>query len=255
MDDVLAATQEDLFWLPDDVRRLDRSDVLALCDGSTKDLHNQVIRVRASDATLPALIGEIDRWHTGVSQWLVVPPNGGSLLQRHLPVFGYAPRFEGDAYTLGTEQRFSEGAVQVVRVHDLQTLHDNIAACSASFERPVGPYDADRELARCTGPSCRTARFVAYVDGSPVGSANLNVHREQDFGFLWAGGVVPSARGRGVYRALLGARIRWASAAGLANVGLYANRHTSGPVVAGLGFTKHGPMAYYWRDAPDRFNS
>ena len=101
----------------------------------------------------------------------------------------------------------------------------------------------------------RTARFVAYLDGEPVGSGNLNRFdacgltpgSEASFGFLWAGGVAPDHRGRGIYRALLGARCRWAEREGLGHVGLYANRKTSGPVVRGLGFQKHGPMAYWVR--------
>ena len=161
MDAVLAATQADLFWLPDSVQRLDRPDVLALFDGSSKDLHNQVVRVRSSEGALPALVAEIDRWHTGVSQWLVVPPNQGTSLERLLPGFGYVPRFNGHAYTVATDRTFSEADVEVCEVTDLATLEDNVRMCSGAFGRDVGPYDAARELALCTGPSRRTVRHAA----------------------------------------------------------------------------------------------
>lgn len=247
-DALLAATQVDLFWLPEAVTRLDRPDVLALHDGGTRDLHNQVIRTSTSEDALPALIEEIQRFHTSVSQWLVVPPFMGSQLEKLLPAHGYAPRFEGDAFTLPSSTRFAEGAVEVVEVHDLATIADNISVCERAFDKTIEGVDLARELALCTGPQRRTARFVAYLDGEPVGSANIN--RYPDFGFLWAGGVHPDHRGRGVYRALLGARCRWAEREGIGHVGLYANRKTSGPVVAGLGFDRHGPMAYFWRPAP-----
>ncbi|MEZ4321039.1 MAG: GNAT family N-acetyltransferase [Myxococcota bacterium] len=149
---------------------------------------------------------------------------------------------------MACDTEWSEGGVQVVKVHDVQTLRDNLAACAAGFDREVQlPNDLHREVELCTGPDARNARFVAYApDGEPVGSANVTVHAGR-FGFLWAGATVPAWRGRGVYRALLGARCRWARSNGLDRVGLYANRATSAPVVAGLGFTKHGPMAYWAR--------
>jgi GNAT superfamily N-acetyltransferase len=251
MDEVLAATQADLFWLPEHVTRLERADVLALHDGTSRDLHNQVVRAACPESEAADLVAEIDAFHTGCSQWLVVPTTPMAALEKHLPRRGYVPRFEGDAFTLSTDSKWVSADVRVVVVHDLATLRDNREACHRGFERgPQGNVDWEADLRMCTEPGARTARFVAYDSaGAPIGSANINRYDALSFGFLWAGAVVPEARGRGVYGALLAARARWAKVNGLANIGLYANRSTSGPVVERMGFEKHGPMTYWHRAA------
>jgi GNAT superfamily N-acetyltransferase len=249
MDTVLAATQADLFWLDPVVRRLDRPDVLAVADGSERLLHNQVVRTRTAASAIPALVDAIQSFHTGVSQWLVVPDTPMDALERTLPEHGYAPSFVGDAFTWSTDGDLDAPIVDVRQALTPAAVEAGILACHAGFERDPLPFDLDREVRGCTGPDARVARFVAYVDGEPVGSANINRFDDLSFGFLWAGAVVPHARGRGVYRALLAARIRWARAKGLAAVGLYARRSTSGPIVAANGFTRHGPMTYWSRSA------
>lgn len=251
MDVVLARTQEDLFWVPPSVERLVRPDVLALRDGSTRDLTNHVPRT-SPDADVDALVPEIAAWHTGpASQWLVVPTGPLAALERTLPAHGYRPAFAADGYTVSSDSPVRTGPARVEVVHDLAGLRANLAACEQAFGKALPFTDADlpRELALCTGPAARTVRFTAFVGDSLAGSANLNRFDALSFGFLWAGGVAPGFRGRGVYRALLDARLRWAHGNGLDRVGLYANRDTSGPVVAGLGFTRHGPMAY-WKRTP-----
>lgn len=249
IDRVLAATQRDLFWLPPHVRRLDRPEILAVADGSDHDLFNQVVRTACSPDDVPRLVDEIQSFHTGGSQWLVVPDTPMATLETTLAQRAYHPRFEGDAFALATSPAVSVEDAWVARqVQTLDELDDNIRCCHAGFERPPQPYDATTQLSLCTGPDARTARFVVYdVHGEPVGSGNVNVYDSLSFGFLWAGAVVPHARGRGVYRALLAARQAWARERGLAHIGLYAKRTTSGPIVARSGFQRHGPMTYWAR--------
>src|SRR6266536_745713 len=55
-------------------------------------------------------------------------------------------------------------------------------------------------------------RYVASVDGEIVGSAGYTL--AGDVVRLWGAGVLPSARGRGVYRALLAARCQAGAAEG-----------------------------------------
>ena len=254
MDTVLARTQLDLFWLPPTVTRLERADVLALHDGTDNFLHNQVARTLTTDDKIPALIEEISAFHSSGSQWLVVPPGNLRALETHLPDHGYQPEFQGDGYSVDTASTWSEGELEVVQVCDLRTLRDNLDAGARGFDRAVRIPEAGlaRQLEMCTGPAARTARFVVYAQDEPVAAGNINRYDALGFGFLWAGATVPEYRGRGAYRALLGARCRWARARGMERVGLYANRKTSAPVVAGLGFSKHGPMAYWKRKDPRR---
>jgi hypothetical protein len=62
---------------------------------------------------------------------------------------------------------------------------------------------------------------------------------------LWGGGVVPEARGRGAYRAVLAERLRYACEQG-ATLALVKGRvETSGPVLRRAGFAAHGQERSY----------
>ncbi|MCA9495027.1 MAG: GNAT family N-acetyltransferase, partial [Myxococcales bacterium] len=94
------------------------------------------------------------------------------------------------------------------------------------------PLDAMREDLTHTGPAHRC--FVATVDGKPVGAA-ASVHKPRS-AYLTGAVVLPEARGRGVYRALLHARAQAALAEGLPLLTTHARAHTSGPILARVGF-------------------
>ncbi len=76
--------------------------------------------------------------------------------------------------------------------------------------------------------------FLAFVDGEPVAAAYASY---TPFGILLFGGAtLPSARGRGAYRALVAARAREAAARGLPAVVPGAGQ-MSRPILERLGFT------------------
>ena len=65
-------------------------------------------------------------------------------------------------------------------------------------------------------------RFIAELDGVPVGTGALHTHHR--VGWLRAGTVLPAFRGRGIQRALIGARIAHARRLGCDLVGASANQ-------------------------------
>ena len=79
---------------------------------------------------------------------------------------------------------------------------------------------------------------VAYLDGVPVGTGGITVAGPD--GRLWGGGVLPDARGRGVYRALLAARLDYAVAHGCAMAIVKGRVETSGPILRRAGFAAYG---------------
>jgi GNAT superfamily N-acetyltransferase len=84
---------------------------------------------------------------------------------------------------------------------------------------------------------------VAYVDGAPVGSGGLSMADE--VARLWGGAVLEAARGQGVYRALLGARLKYGVSHG-ATMGLVKGRvNTSGPILRRAGFAAYGQETSY----------
>jgi GNAT superfamily N-acetyltransferase len=56
-------------------------------------------------------------------------------------------------------------------------------------------------------PLRRDLAFIAYVNEKPVGMGRVTASSQSQFAGLWGGSVLDEFRGRGVYRALLSARI------------------------------------------------
>jgi hypothetical protein len=54
----------------------------------------------------------------------------------------------------------------------------------------------------------RNLAFVAYADHNPIGFGRVSASPQSCFAGLWSGSVLSDFRGRGVYRALLSARIQ-----------------------------------------------
>jgi ribosomal protein S18 acetylase RimI-like enzyme len=91
-------------------------------------------------------------------------------------------------------------------------------------------------------PSGTVHHFAAYADDRPVGFGRAI---DMDAGVaLMGGAVLPEARGRGVYRALVHARWEHAVARGTPLLVVQAG-HISEPVLAGLGFRSHGVLRLF----------
>jgi GNAT superfamily N-acetyltransferase len=84
--------------------------------------------------------------------------------------------------------------------------------------------------------------WAAYEDGRPVGFGR-GVDMEDGVA-LMGGAVLPEARGRGVYRALVRARWDHAVARGTPLLVVQAGP-MSAPVLDGLGFVRHGEIRLY----------
>ena len=137
--------------------------------------------------------------------------------------------------------------VEVAWQRDEATTRDAVRVAMEAFDEGTMPDDDRvRELAQEAAVELeagRTACALAYLAGRPVGSGGLTV--ADDVARLWGGGVVPAARGRGVYRAVLDARLRRAVSLG-ATMGLVKGRiETSGPILRRAGFTPYGQERSY----------
>lgn len=135
--------------------------------------------------------------------------------------------------------RLAEPAGVVVRevdgAADMRAATDVGAAAFGT-----SPLDADEvaDALRAQTEMPYAPWFVAELDGSPVGSCGATL--AGDVVRLWGGGVVPQARGRGVYRAMLAERLRWGAERG-ADLGLVKGRvATSAPILRRAGFTAYG---------------
>lgn len=100
-----------------------------------------------------------------------------------------------------------------------------------------------RELARTPR---RTWLFTAHVDGEPAGTAGV-VLRE-NAGYLFGTQVLERFRGRGVYRALVAARLGLLRARGVAYAVTHAREATSAPMLEHLGLETLFRYACHWLD-------
>jgi MOSC domain-containing protein YiiM/GNAT superfamily N-acetyltransferase len=85
--------------------------------------------------------------------------------------------------------------------------------------------DAWRSMERGLALAPHDHRFLAEIDGSPVGAAEVHTHH--GVGYLRAGSVLRAFRGRGIQRALIAARIAHAARLGCDLVGSIADAGSS----------------------------
>jgi hypothetical protein len=130
---------------------------------------------------------------------------------------------------------------------DEATTRDWLQVGIEAFDEGSMPDDARvRELAEEAASDFvagRTASAVAYLDGRPVAAGGLTLAGET--ARLWGGGVVPAARGRGAYRAVVDARLRHAVRHGSTMALVKGRVATSGPVLRRAGFEVFGQERSY----------
>ncbi len=97
--------------------------------------------------------------------------------------------------------------VTVRPVRDEQTIADFL-----SLESAIWSCEPDKTgellLSSLSDPLQRNLGLVAYSESRPVGFGRVTAPRNSQFSGLWGGSVLPEFRGRGIYRALLSARIQ-----------------------------------------------
>ena len=129
---------------------------------------------------------------------------------------------------------------------ELATHRDGTQVGVTVFGGSMPPEERLAEEAKRDGATVKAGdggMVVAYVDGAPVGSAGIAM--ADGVARLWGGAVIEAARGQGVYRALLGARLTYGAAHG-ATMGLVKGRvNTSAPILRQAGFAVYGQEVSY----------
>lgn len=151
---------------------------------------------------------------------LVMVPQLVGMATRHFDRHGVRGTLLSDAPPLPDLQLTWELGVHAVDPSAVERLEPASAVEVRELERDeIGPWseivavasEMDAPVARAWSASegglatdGHHHRFIAYLDGAPVGAASLHTHH--GIGWLCAASVLPEARGRGVQRALLVAR-------------------------------------------------
>lgn len=134
--------------------------------------------------------------------------------------------------------------IDVRRVDTPDLLEEAYAIDSAVLGTPVRSARF-RQIAVATlaeqvaaGPARTAYRFLALVDGAPAATAGLTF--DGPTARLWGAAVLAGHRGRGIYRALLAARLTEATARGAALALAKARTGTSAPILHRVGFRTYG---------------
>ena len=141
--------------------------------------------------------------------------------------------------TAHLEAAHVDGLVIQSGLADLESFTSAERVAEEAFgDVPFGapsPIDAQRER-RFNNHRATPGRHIvlATVDGVPAGSGTMTVFAP-DGARMNGGAVRPQFRGRGVYRAMVAARLQIARETGAAGLFVWGG-HMSRPILAGLGF-------------------
>ena len=116
---------------------------------------------------------------------------------------------------------------------------------------PAGILDLLKTYWLNVPPSFRTSSYLAFDrDGTAVAYADLVFVPGTSVALLGGAATLPEHRGRGAYTALVAARLADAERAGAEAVIIQANRATSAPIAAKLGFEEIASFRR-WVRTPD----
>jgi GNAT superfamily N-acetyltransferase len=256
IDRVFEAARCDHWWLPDHTRVVCRPEIEYLHSVRNRHTFNMVLRVDPELGDYVALVEEVAAAHRGrCSEWSLSAPSLSSSVEAAILGGGYSLAGIADAWSIDvdTARPPLPEDIRIERVEDLIRMRDMSAVMGACFGdgHVRGDAELEEDLSTSVGPDARCQRFVAYdaETGEALSAGAVNLFPDLKLAFMWGGCTIESARGRGIYSALVTARMGRARALGAERLGLYALRETSGPIIRAQGFTQHGP-AHFWRLGP-----
>ncbi|MFF0296790.1 GNAT family N-acetyltransferase [Kitasatospora sp. NPDC004614] len=240
-------------WMPDDAEVVEDPEFtfLRLPDYCPFDLSVvSFTPTRPLDQVVDALMARARAFGPPVLDWQVLlgAPEG---LEAELSARGGKVKIEleilaADLSDGAPELRPPTVDVELRWATDVTTALDGLTIEAAGFRGELPPAERIEAVAAKnaeTVPAGHGGLLVAYVDGEPVGTGGVSV---VDGVARLTGGVTAEPwRGRGVYRAVLGARLNYGAAHGATMALVKANPATSGPILRKSGFTSFGPEPVY----------
>jgi len=185
--------------------------------------------------------------HRLAVNWILDPETQPADFADHLGRHGVELEAEAAVMVLPIDAVIDSPDVEGLRMHDALADADSFrnadAVNSEAFESQPRLGDAlERRRANQVAAGNRRL-LLARIGGEPAGSAGLTVYPPH--GAIINGGAVREKfRGRGVYRALLAARLAMAREAGVAGLAVWGGS-MSAPILARLGFETVGWRRFY----------
>jgi GNAT superfamily N-acetyltransferase len=234
--DIIAATLLEPFQaivpMPDSrvVDRADWKQILtpSLKQGGLNEVAHAVLDEAGADATIARTIAEYAA-HGIRFRWTVGPESRPADLAGRLARAGMT-RTEARVMARDTTPAEPDPRVAIVDEPAVDLFSDTMAK---GWSMDPGPVRALHRLL-LHDPAARSLFFLARDSGEPAGTAAyVALDRSA---YLIGAVVLPSARGRGLYRALVESRLHHARARGLGLATSLAREETSAPMLEHLGF-------------------
>ena len=219
---------------------------------------NSVAWVRCGPDEAPDVIQEARatiRLHRVPVMWIIDPGTEPNDFSEYLLSSGCVPDPHGAevaVMVLPIGAKIQAPDVPGLEIHDalidLATFTRANVVAAEAFEAPapdaspaaIAALERRRGNAAAAGNQCY---LLATVDGEPAGAAGMSLYRPAG-ATINGGSVRPRFRGRGVYRALVAARLEMARQAGVEGLAVWGGE-MSAPILAGLGFKTVGWKRFY----------
>lgn len=214
------------------------------------------VRCRAEEAdNVIDEVTEVFREHDLPLMWVLDPGTEPANFPEFLAARGVEPdpqAAETAVMVLPIEVHIAAPPVEGLELHDglanLDAFRGVDAVNAEAFGGRSPPddaaYSAQLERRRQNQVAADNRRVVlATIDGEAAGSAGLSLYPPNG-AIINGGGVRPKFRGRGIYRALVAARLEMAREEGVAGLSVWGAA-MSAPILAGLGFVSVGWRRFY----------
>lgn len=248
----------DTVWRTPDSILIDRPDWAQLITPSRQSpTRNCVYRARLAGDEVESRVRETaERWDIlGVRyRWLVGPGSAPDDLGDRLEALGLRQVTCGLGMVAPVEPFEVETppglVIEPLRRGDVEAF-GHVTARAWQRGPDFARDTAADALAACDGRPSNAMFHVAKLDGEIVATSLLRILPQ--WGYFQGGSVLPAHRGRGIYRALIAARMAVLAARNIDRAVVWAGETTSGPTLRRLGFrticraTFHEPVA---PDAP-----
>ncbi len=197
---------------------------------------NFICSWRFSNDTAPQAVSDQANHFRQIGEelmWRVYDHDEPSNLEACLEKEGFVPGPQGSLMVLPLAEGIStESAHDIRRVTSPTGLRDHLKVAASAFGSVDGG-DSDYLLQLLSEPGFLL--FCGYSGDEPVVSGRLEMPSNSSFGILFGGGVTPSHRGKGFYRAMVNARASIAREKGLKYL-ITEAREMSRPILETLGF-------------------
>ena len=252
--DRITAAMSSFWWVPDSFTVVDRPE-LAYCIDPTQG-SNQVSRIDASDDDLLSLVREVSAAFRNIFCRVMTGTHQSPLLFRLLERFGFRREHVYDILFQNIEDHvFREWSA--FRIENVLTLEQLIKLEQITSEVVSSNFTrrSDEEYAHMLTEyhkqKPRAVRFLARDSHTDhvVGTASMGIFEAPSVVTFFGGCTVPKARNKGVYSALIDARLEYAKKRGLQLAAVYAQKTTSSPIVTKQGFRRCGGMITWTRSS------